>query len=184
MIILCVLFRKYSFVPKRPLVYLFIYLFTTCIKIRKKNDTLELCYSRRLEDRMFRSKKCYFEILHVQMLPSFLFLLRRFILMAQPHERAKVWSLGLVSGVLLSSLFIRHPMDVNEHSFYSVPITHDVQWISPPCAVYLLFIYLFFNISVHHPWCPVASRCLQFQSKRRNYSAMKNIFRVLFILKK
>ena len=133
---------------------------------------------------MFCGKERYFKTGHVLMFPYFLCLLERFILTVQSRECAKVWSLGLVSGVLLSSLFIRHPMDVNEHSFYSVPITHDVQWISPPCAVYLLFIYLFFNISVHHPWCPVASRCLQFQSKRRNYSAMKNIFRVLFILKK
>ena len=35
-------------------------------------------------------EKDYLKALHVQMLPYFLYLLRRFILTVQPHERAKI----------------------------------------------------------------------------------------------
>ena len=131
--------------------------------------------SQRLEDVMFWSKKkCYFITLHVQMLPYFLYLLGPFILRVQPRERAKAWSLGLASGVLASSLFIRHRTYVNEHSFYSARVTHLVQRISPPCTLYLLLFFK--NASAHRHWGPVASHRLHFQKKRRNYSFMENVF--------
>ena len=124
-----------------------------------------------LEDMMFCSKKKrYFKTLHVQMLPYFLYLLGPFILRVQPREYAKAWSLGLGSGVPISSLFIRHHTYVNEHSFYSARVTHHVQRVSPPFALYLL---IFFK-----PLLYTTSNRLHFQNWRCIYSLMENVFRV------
>ena len=103
---------------------------------------------QRLQDMMFCGKKKHdSKTLHAQMLPCFLYLLGPFILKIQPRDCAKYWSLGLASVVLLSSLFIRHLTYVNEHSFYSVHITHHVQRISPPCTLYLLGFFCLFYAS-------------------------------------
>ena len=97
---------------------------------------------QRLEDMMFRSKERYLRILHVQMWHYFLYLLGCLILTVQPDERAKDWSLGLTWGVLISSLFIWDPPDVNWHSLHFVLVAHHVQQISSPCALYLLLYFL------------------------------------------
>ena len=71
------------------------------------------------------------------MLPHFVCLLGRLVSRVQPLEHAKARSLGLASGVLISSIFIGHHTYINELSLYSARVTHHVQQISPPYTLYL-----------------------------------------------
>ena len=85
------------------------------------------------------------------------------------------WAHRVSNHGVLQSLFIRHRTNVNEHSFYSVRVTHHVQRISLPHTLYLLF----FNKMILYTAVDARLHVTVYISKGRD-SLMKNVFKVCF----